>query len=56
MKYEDSESIKADRVSTVVFNLHQIKRQSFFGHPADFIDFCYLPLSQLNVLNFEACG
>ena len=34
LKYEDSENIKADRVSTVVFNLHQIKRRAFFlGHP-----------------------
>ena len=30
LKYEDSENIKADRVSTVVFNLHQIKRRAFF--------------------------
>ena len=29
LKYEDSENIKADRVSTVVFNLHQIKRRAF---------------------------
>ena len=29
----DSEHIKADRVSTVVFNLRQVKRQAFFvGH------------------------
>ena len=27
-KYEDSENIKADRVSTVDFNLHQIKRRA----------------------------
>ena len=34
LKYEDSENIKADRVSTVVFNLHQIKRRALFlGHP-----------------------
>ena len=35
LKYEDSENIKADRLSTVVFNLHQIKRRAFFwgGHP-----------------------
>ena len=34
LKYEGSENIKADRVSTVVFNLHQIKRRAFFlGHP-----------------------
>ena len=27
LKYEDSENITADGVNTVVFNLHQIKRQ-----------------------------
>ena len=32
-KYEDSENIKSDLVSTVVFNLHQIKRTAFFGTP-----------------------
>ena len=33
LKYEDSENIKADRVSTIVFNLHQIKRRAFLlGH------------------------
>ena len=30
LKYEDSENIGADRVSTVVFKLRQIKRQAFF--------------------------
>ena len=30
LKYEDSENIKGDRVSIVVFNLHQIKRRRFF--------------------------
>ena len=30
LKYEDSEDIKADRVNTVVFNLHQIKCWAFF--------------------------
>ena len=30
MKYEDSQNIKADCVSTVVVNLHQIKRRTFF--------------------------
>ena len=30
LKYEDSENIKADRVSIVVFNVHQIKRRAFF--------------------------
>ena len=29
-KYEDSENVRADRVRTVVFNLHQIKRWAFF--------------------------
>ena len=34
LKYEDSENIKADRLSTIVFNLHQIKRRALFlGHP-----------------------
>ena len=34
LKYEDLENIKADLVSTVVFNLYQIKRRAFFlGHP-----------------------
>ena len=33
LKYEDSENIKADLVSIVVFNLHQIKRWAFWGHP-----------------------
>ena len=30
LKYEDLENIKADCASTIVFNLHQIKRQAFF--------------------------
>ena len=29
---------KADLVNTVVFNLHQIKRQAFFGTPGRLID------------------
>ena len=29
-KYEDSENIIADRITTVVFNLRQIKRRAFF--------------------------
>ena len=34
LKYWVSENIKADRVSTVVFNLRQIKRRAlFFGTP-----------------------
>ena len=31
LKYEDSENIKADRVDTIVFNLHQIRYRAFFG-------------------------
>ena len=30
LKYEDTENVKADRVNTVIFNLHQIKRRAFF--------------------------
>ena len=30
LKYEDSENIKTDHISTVVFNLHQIKRRALF--------------------------
>ena len=30
LKYDDLENIKADRVDTVVFNLHQIKQSFFF--------------------------
>ena len=33
LKYEDSGNIKADRLNTVVFMLHQIKHQAFFGTP-----------------------
>ena len=29
LKYEDSKNIKTDCVSTVIFNLHQIKRYIF---------------------------
>ena len=32
-KYEDSENVNTDHVNTVVFNLHQIQRRSFFGTP-----------------------
>ena len=28
LNYEDSENIKADRVNTAVFNLHQIKQRN----------------------------
>ena len=38
MNYEDSENIKTDRVSTVVFNLHQIKRRAFFGGDTRYMD------------------
>ena len=30
LKHEDSENVKADRVNTVTFNLHQMKRRAFF--------------------------
>ena len=30
LEYDDLENIKTDRVSAVVFNLHQIKRLKFF--------------------------
>ena len=32
LTYEDSDNIKADCVSTVVFNLHQIKSRAFLGY------------------------
>ena len=32
----DSENVKADRVNTVVFNLHQVKRRTFFGTPGTY--------------------
>ena len=36
LKHEDSENIKADCVSTVLFNLPQIKRRALFvGHLVD---------------------
>ena len=33
LMYEDSENTRADRVNTVVFSLHQIKRRGFFWTP-----------------------
>ena len=36
LKYEDLENINVDRVDTIAFNLHQIKRRALFflgGHP-----------------------
>ena len=39
LKYENSKAIKADRVNTVVFTLHQIKRRTFFvGHPVQLVN------------------
>ena len=35
LTYEDSGNIKSDRVNTVVFNLHQIKRRAFFWDTRD---------------------
>ena len=40
LKYEDQENIKADRVNTVVFELHLTKRRSFF--PGDPVHFHFL--------------
>ena len=37
LKYEDSENIKADRVTTVVFNLNQTSGV-FLGHPVVLFD------------------
>ena len=37
LNYEDTENINADRVNTVILNLHQFKRWAFFlGHPVSF--------------------
>ena len=44
LKYEDSENIKADRVSTVVFNLHQIKRRGFLGEPGKYKESTAIPV------------
>ena len=36
LMYEDLGNIKTDRVNTVIFNLHQVKRRTFFlGHPVE---------------------
>ena len=36
LEYDDLENIKTASVSTVVLNLHQIKRLNFFGgHPVE---------------------
>ena len=58
LKYEDSQNIKVDRVSTVVFNLHQIKRRAFFfggGIPGIFIQIHPVESSKLiqNVIIFS---
>ena len=37
LKCEDPDNTKADRVNTVVFNLHQIKRRTFFGTPGSIV-------------------
>ena len=36
LKYEDSKNINTDCVSTVIFNLHQIKRRAFYGTPGTY--------------------
>ena len=33
LKYEDLQNIKTDRVTTLPFSLHQIKRRAFYGTP-----------------------
>ena len=39
LKHEDLDNIKTDRVSTVVFNLHKIKRRAFFmGYPVECVN------------------
>ena len=46
-KHEDLKNLKTDSVSTVVFNLHQIKRRAFFmGHPVFLIFFAPKGLEQ----------
>ena len=67
LKYEDSENIKADRVNTVVFNLHQIKRRAFFfffggGGDTRYIYLTYMPcfvnctLDKIIKTNFTGCS
>ena len=56
LKYEDSENIKADRVNTVVFNLHPIKRRALFlGHSVDGLQICSLKPSELGSISFTFC-
>ena len=35
LEYYNLENIKTDPVNAVVFNLHQIKRLNFLGHPVE---------------------
>ena len=53
LKHEDSENIIADRVTIVVFNLHQIKHRAFFlGHSVENIkNVVYTQLQ--GVINFS---
>ena len=39
LRYEDSENIKADRASTVIFNLNQVSG-AFLGHPVQKLESC----------------
>ena len=55
LKHEDLENIKTDCVSTVVFNLHQIKRRAFFmGHPVPVGVSGHYTQDMKNILN-EMC-
>ena len=44
LKYGDSENTKADRVNTVVFNLHQIKQRNFLGYQLFSPEILFWPL------------
>ena len=50
LKYKDSEDIKADRVNTVISDLHQIKCGAFFGTPGISVSFGDQKVTQF--LNF----
>ena len=49
LKYDDLENIKADRVNTVVFNLHQINQSTFFGTTGSALSLTYL----INLIHCE---
>ena len=53
LNYEDSENIKVDRVRTVVFNLHQIKRRTFFRTPGIIADYKYAKIFKFAMLDIK---